>query len=251
MSAAPAQQAQPGSRARRGRPGYDLESLLAVAVKLFNERGYDRTSMEDLSRRLGITKSAIYHHVPSKEELLRLATGRALDGLFAEAAKLDEVDGRAIDRLEHLVRGSVMLLARELPFVTLLLRVRGNTKVEREALARRREFDHLVAGLVTRAAAEGDLRSDVAPAAAARLLFGMVNSLIEWYRPRGPAAAEELADTAVTVAFDGLRVRPPDLPPAGLTLRALRQDGYPIRTADKCTYRDGEADDGDSTDSRD
>jgi hypothetical protein len=79
----------------------------------------------------------------------------------------------------------------------------------------------------------------------------MVNSLIEWYRPRGPAAAEELADTAVTVAFDGLRVRPPDLPPAGLTLQALRQDGYPIRTADKCTYRDGEADDGDSTDSRD
>jgi len=40
-----------------------------------------------------------------------------------------------------------------------------------------------VAGLVTQAAAEGDLRSDVAPAAAARLLFGMVNSLIEWYRP--------------------------------------------------------------------
>ena len=119
-----------------------------MAVQLFNERGYDRTSMEDLSRKLGITKSAIYHHVPSKEELLRLATGRALDGLFAEAAKLDEVDGRAIDRLEHLVRGSVMLLARELPFVTLLLRVRGNTKVEREALARRREFDHLVAGLV-------------------------------------------------------------------------------------------------------
>jgi len=87
------------------------------------------------------------------------------------------------------------------------LRVRGNTKVEREALARRREFDHLVAGLVTQAAAEGDLRSDVDPAVAARLLFGMVNSLIEWYRPRGPAA-EELAGTVITVAFDGLRVRP-------------------------------------------
>ncbi len=43
---------------------------------------------------------------------------------------------------------------------------------------------------------------------AARLLFGVVNSLIEWYRPRGPAAAGELADTVVTVAFDGLRVRP-------------------------------------------
>jgi AcrR family transcriptional regulator len=207
MSTPPGQPA-PALRARRGRPGYDLESLLAVAVRLFNERGYDGTSMEDLSRKLGITKSAIYHHVPSKEELLRLATGRALDGLFAEVDRLEVVDGRAIDRLEHLVRGSVVLLASELPFVTVLLRVRGNTKVEREALARRREFDHLVAELVATAAAEGDLRSDIDPAVAARLLFGMVNSLIEWYRPRGAAAADDLAATVVAVAFDGLRVRP-------------------------------------------
>ena len=68
-----------------GRPGYDLESLLAVAVGVFNQRGYDGTSMEDLSRRLGISKSAIYHHVVSKEELLSLALDRALDGLFEVA----------------------------------------------------------------------------------------------------------------------------------------------------------------------
>jgi AcrR family transcriptional regulator len=198
--------------ARRGRPGYDLESLLAVAVKLFNERGYDGTSMEDLSRKLGITKSAIYHHVDSKQDLLRLAVNRAMDALFAELDKLAQVDGRAIDRLEHLVRGSVLVLAGNLPFVTLLLRVRGNTKVEREALTRRREFDRLVAGLVAEAAAEGDLRSDIDPAVTARLLFGLVNSLIEWYRPRGPAAATQLADTVVTVAFDGLRVRSANRP---------------------------------------
>jgi AcrR family transcriptional regulator len=196
--------------ARRGRPGYDLESLLAVAVKLFNERGYDGTSMEDLSRKLGITKSAIYHHVDSKQDLLRLAVNRAMDALFAELDQLAQVDGRAIDRLEHLVRGSVLVLAGNLPFVTLLLRVRGNTKVEREALARRRDFDRLVAGLVAEAAAEGDLRSDIDPAVTARLLFGLVNSLIEWYRPRGAAAATQLADTVVTVAFDGLRVRRTD-----------------------------------------
>jgi len=46
---------------RRGRPGHDLASVLAVAVELFNERGYDGTSMRDLAARLGIAKSAIYH----------------------------------------------------------------------------------------------------------------------------------------------------------------------------------------------
>ena len=79
----------------------------------------------------------------------------------------------------------MLLLVAELPFVTLLLRVRGNTKVERRALARRREFDTAVASLVTQARDEGDLRPDVDPAVISRLLYGMINSVVEWYRPRG------------------------------------------------------------------
>lgn len=200
--------AAPGRK--RGRPGYDLESLLVVAAKLFNERGYDGTSMEDLGRGLGITKSAIYYHVSSKEELLRLAVDRALDGLFAVADEVEPMPGRAIDKLEYLVRGSVGVLSDQLPFVTLLLRVRGNTEVERAALARRREFDRIVAKLVERAEAEGDIRPDVDPALTARLLFGMVNSLIEWYRPRTDSDSGELANAVAKIAFDGIRVPPAD-----------------------------------------
>ncbi|MFN2517434.1 MAG: TetR/AcrR family transcriptional regulator, partial [Jatrophihabitantaceae bacterium] len=88
---------------RRGRPGYDLDTLLRVAATTFTERGYDGTSMEDLARKLGITKSAIYHHVSGKDELLRLATDRALDGLSAVIAEAPTIEGRAIDRLEHVV----------------------------------------------------------------------------------------------------------------------------------------------------
>ena len=192
---------------RRGRPGHDLESVLRGAVKVFNERGYDGTSMEDLSRELGITKSAIYHHVASKEELLRLAVNRALDGLFALLDDVSAMDARAMTRLEELARRSVLLLVAELPFVTLLLRVRGNTPAERAALARRREFDAAVASLVAQARDEGDLRPDVDPALVARLLYGMINSLTEWYRPRGGGKSPELAEIIVTVAFDGLRLK--------------------------------------------
>ena len=191
--------------AKRGRPGYDLDSLLRVAVATFNERGYDGTSMEDLAARLGISKSAIYHHVPGKTELLRLAVDRALDSLFAVLAEPAATQGQAIDRLEHVVRGSVRVLVDELPFVTLLLRVRGNTEVERRALQRRREFDSHVADLVRAAVTEGGIRPDVDPALTARLLFGTVNSLIEWYRPSRSLGAGDLADALVATAFDGLR----------------------------------------------
>jgi AcrR family transcriptional regulator len=194
--------------ARRGRPGHDLESVLRGAVKVFNERGYDGTSMEDLSRELGITKSAIYHHVAGKEELLRLAVNRALDGLFTLLEEISAIDAPAMTRLEELARRSVLLLVAELPFVTLLLRVRGNTRAERQALARRREFDTAVANLVAQARDEGDLRPDVDPALVARLLYGMINSVTEWYRPRAGGRSPELAEIIVTVAFDGLRLKP-------------------------------------------
>ncbi|HMD25093.1 MAG TPA: helix-turn-helix domain-containing protein, partial [Streptosporangiaceae bacterium] len=116
---------------RRGRPGYDLEAVLQVAVEVFNERGYDGASMEDLSRRLGIAKSGIYHHVSGKEELLSLALDRALGGLATVTSRARALPAPAVERLEYLVRGSVEVLEAESPYVTLLLRVRGNTDIER------------------------------------------------------------------------------------------------------------------------
>lgn len=196
---------RPVAPRRAGRPGYDAQSLLAVVVEVFIERGYDGTSMEDLSRRLGISKSAIYHHVDSKEELLSRALEHALSGLAAVVVETRRLDAPTVDRLEHLVRGSVQVLVERLPYVTLLLRVHGNTEVERRAIARRRQFDRYVAELVKEAVGDGAVRPDVDPAVTARLLFGMVNSLVEWYRPRRGTDTRSIADTVCAIAFDGLR----------------------------------------------
>ncbi|MEU6403905.1 TetR/AcrR family transcriptional regulator [Streptomyces sp. NPDC046985] len=188
------------------RDTYTPETLLSVAVRVFNERGYDGTSMEHLSRAAGISKSSIYHHVAGKEELLRRAVSRALDGLFGILGEDRAREGRSDERLEYVVRRMVEVLLAELPYVTLLLRVRGNTATERWALERRREFDHRVAALLKAAAADGDVRGDVEVRLATRLVFGMINSIVEWYRPDGRGMSErEVADAVVRLIFGGLR----------------------------------------------
>ncbi|HEX3715428.1 MAG TPA: TetR family transcriptional regulator, partial [Trebonia sp.] len=150
-------------------------------------------------------------HVAGKEELLRLAVTRALDGLFAVLDEPGATEGRAVDRFAYVIRRTCLELVRNLPYVTLLLRVRGNTEVERAALARRRAFDALVAQLVADAERDGDIRADIDQKLTARLLFGMVNSIVEWYRPAAsePPATDRnpLADAVCAIAFDGLRVR--------------------------------------------
>lgn len=176
---------------------------------MFNERGYEATSMEDLAQASGLTKSTFYHHVSGKEELLQLAVDRALDAL---SAALDDVGGqggrRPVEQLETAIRLTTEVLLAELPYVTLLLRVRGNTPVELAALDRRRAVDARLAALVKLAATAGDIRSDIDPRLVSRLLFGMVNSITEWYRPasRTNSPASIVAAT-VSLALEGLGAR--------------------------------------------
>jgi AcrR family transcriptional regulator len=190
---------------RRGRPGYDQRGVLAIAVAAFNEYGYDATSMGVLAERLGISKSAIYHHVSSKDELLELALDEALGALEGVLLEPASTTGPASDRLASVLRSAVLVLVDKLPSVTLLLRLRGNTPVERSALERRRAFDRAVTALVLAARDEGSLRRDIDPSVAERLIFGMINSIVEWYRPGGQEDADRLADDVLAVVFDGLR----------------------------------------------
>jgi AcrR family transcriptional regulator len=190
---------------RRGRPGYDQRAVLDVAVDAFNEYGYDATSMGVLAERLGLSKSAIYHHFAAKEDILELALDEALTALENVLADANKPGAPASDRLAGVLRGAVNVLVEKLPAVTLLLRVRGNTDVERRALARRRAFDRAVASLVVEARDEGSLRRDIEPGIVARLLFGMINAIVEWYRPGGQVDAATLADDVLAVALDGLR----------------------------------------------
>ena len=196
---------------RRGRPGYDRETVLRRAVDLFNERGYDATSTADLARELGLSKSAIFHHVSSKEDLLAAALDEALTGLTSAVGAATGPGSRgtsATERLRATVTESVRILAAHLPAVTLLLRVRGNSAVEQAALARRRVIDEQLTGLVREAAAEGTLRDDLDAELVTRLVFGTVNSLVEWYRPGGALSPDALAEQVTAVVFDGLLSRP-------------------------------------------
>jgi AcrR family transcriptional regulator len=197
---------EPAAEARRGRPGYDRDGVLDVAVRAFNEFGYDATSMGTLADRLGLSKSAIYHHFPSKETVLEAALDQGIGPLEDVLTEAGARTGTPGARLIFVLERAVHVLVDRLPYVTLLLRLRGNTPVERAALERRRAFDRAVTALVVEARDAGELRDDIDPRVAERLLFGMINSIVEWYRPEGAEDARRLAADVLAVAIDGLRI---------------------------------------------
>jgi AcrR family transcriptional regulator len=183
---------------------YDIDSVTDVAFGIFAERGFDAASMEDVARAAGITKASIYHHVPSKEALLARGLDRALSALFAVLDEPAAQRGTSWEILAHIVRRVAEITMSMRAEVSVLFRVRGNSETERAAMERRRSFDRRVAELVREAQEDGFIRSDIDPGLLVRLIFGMSNSLVEWYRPDGRMPASTIAEAVEKIVFQGV-----------------------------------------------
>jgi AcrR family transcriptional regulator len=193
-----------GRPSAKERKPYNIDAIVDVAVQVFLRHGYDGASLDQVAEAAGITKASIYYHAAGKEALLKHGAGRALDALFAVLEEPAALDGRALDRLKHVVRRTIEITVKRLPEVALLLRVRGNTETERWILDRRRRFDRLVTKIVGEAQKKRELRADIEAGLITRLLFGMLNSTTEWYRPGGGLNVDDVVAAATRIAFEGL-----------------------------------------------
>lgn len=191
---------------RRGRPGHDQNSMLEVIVEVFTDHGYDASSLGMIATRLGLSKSAVYHHFASKAEMLEIALERALGELERVFDEAEAQEGDAVARIRYIVREAVLVACEQQQYLTLLLRLHGNSEVELRALERRRVLTARLRKTFEEARAEGSLRDDLDPGLAARFTFGLVNSLVEWYRPDGPNSPQALADGVLSYVRSGLRV---------------------------------------------
>ncbi|WP_284303153.1 hypothetical protein [Mobilicoccus caccae] len=98
----------------------------------------------------------------------------------------------------------VQILIDYQPFVRLLLRLRGNSPAELRALTRRREFDARMSAIVLQAQLAGLIRDDLDPTVVARLLFGAMNSTVDWFRPSGRVSPDELTEALLALVFHGV-----------------------------------------------
>lgn len=190
--------------ARRGRPGYDQDQMLEVIVKVFTDHGYDAATLELIAKRLGLSKSAVYHHFSSKQEMLEIALDRVLGALESIFSAHAATTGSAADRIRFVVTGAVQVACEQRPYLLLLLRLHGNSAVETSAMERRRGFDAKLRDLFELSRAEGTLRQDIDPGLAERFTFGLINSIVEWYRPDGQYSSSEIADAVLRFLSGGM-----------------------------------------------
>jgi len=169
--------------------------LLRVATRLFRERGFHATSMQDLAEALGMNRGSLYHYIESKDDLLWTIVTGALDMLSDGVRPILESDGPGADRLRRAIAAHLSFAAinsDELALVQVELRSLSPER-RRQIIARRDTYEAHWRTAIAAAMAEGAMRStDVRLAGIA--VLSACNWFAQWYRPSGPLTVQQIAD---------------------------------------------------------
>ena len=190
----------------RENPIDSRQEILRTAARLFQERGYDATSMNDVAAALKLSKGGLYHHFQSKDEILFNLMNHAMD--ITQARVIDGVKGIADpeERLRMLIRRhiEVVMSVRDREITVMLHENHPLPPAMRRRInARKKDYVHFVENLIAELQREGSSRGSVTPRAAAFALLGMINWIYQWYRPEGALDEESLARQYTEVFFAG------------------------------------------------
>lgn len=96
--------------ARKNNPKQAIENIITVSAKLFVEKGYDKTSMQDIVDALGMSKGGIFHHFKSKEDIFNAVMERQFDQIIETINQwFEEMDGlTAKEKLRGLIKRNLM-----------------------------------------------------------------------------------------------------------------------------------------------
>ncbi len=189
--AAPAPSAEDAAGLTRPREA----ELLGAATRLFRERGFHATSMQDLAEALSMNRGSLYHYIDSKDDLLWTIVTVALDRLRDRVAPALTQDAPAAIRVRAGIAAHLAFAAAngdELSLVQIELRSLSSER-RRAVIERRDAYEALWRGAIEDAIAEGALRmTDVRLAGIA--ILSACNWFTQWYRPDGRLTVEQIAD---------------------------------------------------------
>lgn len=184
----------------------DANAVATTAFELFSRQGYDATSLDQVASALGVSKAAIYYHHAGKEAILRHGLDAAMGALesMLQEGVYQSTETPPLERFAYLVRRGCQIGLDHKATVEVLLRLKGNSELERSLLERRRAFDAAAAAILREAVTTGDLQEGSNPTLLASLSIGVINTLVEWYRPERAIPAGELAEVVVRFVMSGL-----------------------------------------------
>ena len=184
-----------------------MEAILLAAAEAFSENGYNRTSIENITERLGITKPTLYHYCAGKEDLIMRVSIRGLDRIV-DAEALD-AHSSGLDQLRQTLRRYIEWVATD--FGKSMVSLRESDLSQPNAAKVRewkRAIDHQVRALISKGIADRTI-GPCDPRLTAYMLASAINGIALWYKKGSEPDPRALAEIYVNQMTSGLKLRTP------------------------------------------
>lgn len=180
------------------------DRILEEAARLFTEKGYEATSVQDIAQALALSKAALYHHFRSKEEILFEISLLALEGLLRAGEGALRVEDPKEALLRFMEAHARYFEENYAFFVTMLQGIKSLSPENRaRTVALRDRHEANLREILRRGVAQGAFRP-VDVALAGRAVLSMLNWMIRWFHPGGPLRAEEVVRGYFDLILRGL-----------------------------------------------
>ena len=171
------------------------QEILRAAARLFQQQGYDATSMNDVASALRLSKGGLYHHFQSKDEILFHILSHAMDITEERVINVVRKVEGAEERLRTLIRLHIeVVLSAEDREITVMLHENHPLPpaLRRKINGRKKDYVHFVENLIADVHRQRGSSSPVTPRAAAFALLGMINWIYQWYKPEGALTGADI-----------------------------------------------------------
>jgi AcrR family transcriptional regulator len=186
------------------------QEILEAAARVFHEKGYESTSIQDIADAVGILKGSLYYYIRSKEDLLYEIIQGIHEGALANVERIDSMDGNALQKIRAFVVAHLTFMAQNPVKMGVFFhdfRSLGDER-RREIIAARDIYDRRLRGLIEQGKKEGVICPDVDPKVAALAAMGSMNWLYQWYRPGGRQSVPQIAAGFADFIVAGLACTP-------------------------------------------
>jgi TetR/AcrR family transcriptional regulator, cholesterol catabolism regulator len=194
---------------RRENSSDSRQEILRTAARLFQQQGYNATSMNDVAAALKLSKGGLYHHFQSKDEILFNLMSHAMDiteeRVIAAAKQIPDPE----ERLRAVIRRHIAVVLSERDReITVMLHENHplSPGLRKRINARKKDYIHFLENLIAEVQRTRGSKAGVTPRAAAFALLGMLNWIYQWYRPGGSLQEEALAQQYTEIFFQGALV---------------------------------------------
>ncbi|MEU6740690.1 TetR/AcrR family transcriptional regulator [Streptosporangium sandarakinum] len=183
------------------------QRLLSEATRLFAERGFESTSVQEVVSAAGVTKGAMYHYFDSKDDLLHEIYGRVLRMQMERLTAIADGPGTVAERLHaaaaDVVRTTVENLDDSKIFFRSMHLLAPDTR--KSVRAERRRYHERFRDLVTEGQREGVFSTASPAEIVVDFFFGSVHHLGTWYSTEGPLSGAEVGEHFADLLLASLR----------------------------------------------